>query len=115
MGLFIQVDEGKATSVPNVFACGDAARAAGNMTVAVGAGRWRGLGRIGGRWFEDTPVGTAPFISFQNINDQLFTAALPDYLERLPLIMVNSKCVMRHALCGKASFQISDTALSTSK
>ena len=35
MGLFIQVDEGEATSVPNVFACGDAARAAGNVTLAV--------------------------------------------------------------------------------
>eukprot|EP01030_Chromulinospumella_sphaerica_P024059 gene24059-24120_t len=34
MGRFIQVDEGKATSVPNVFACGDAARAAGNVTLA---------------------------------------------------------------------------------
>ena len=35
MGLFIKVDEGKATSVANVFACGDAARAAGNVTLAV--------------------------------------------------------------------------------
>lgn len=34
MGLFIKVDEGKGTSVPNVFACGDAARAAGNVTMA---------------------------------------------------------------------------------
>ena len=35
MGLFIQVDEGKATSVPNVFACGDTARAEGNVTLTV--------------------------------------------------------------------------------
>ncbi len=38
MGLFIRVDEGKATSVPNVFACGDAARAAGNVTMAAADG-----------------------------------------------------------------------------
>lgn len=38
MGPFIQVDEFKATSVPNVFACGDAARAAGNVTLAVADG-----------------------------------------------------------------------------
>ena len=38
MGLFIKVDDLKATSVPNVFACGDAARAAGNVTLAVADG-----------------------------------------------------------------------------
>ncbi|WP_342620027.1 NAD(P)/FAD-dependent oxidoreductase [Rhodoferax sp. GW822-FHT02A01] len=38
MGQFIKVDELKATSVPNVFACGDAARAAGNVTLAVADG-----------------------------------------------------------------------------
>jgi thioredoxin reductase len=37
-GLFIRVDETKATSVPNVFACGDAARMAGNVTLAVADG-----------------------------------------------------------------------------
>ena len=37
MGMFMRVDEGKATSVPNVFACGDAARAAGNVTMAAAA------------------------------------------------------------------------------
>lgn len=43
MGLVIKVDEGKANSVPNVFACGDAARAAGNVTIAVaGIGAHRG-------------------------------------------------------------------------
>lgn len=43
MGLFIQVGEGKAISVPNVFACGDAARAAGNVTMAMaGIGAHRG-------------------------------------------------------------------------
>nr|WP_315480021.1 NAD(P)/FAD-dependent oxidoreductase [uncultured Rhodoferax sp.] len=44
MGLFIKVDEGKATSVPNVFACGDAARAAGNVTLAVADGAMAGFG-----------------------------------------------------------------------
>lgn len=38
MGSFIKVDEFKATTVPNVFACGDAARAAGNVTLAVADG-----------------------------------------------------------------------------
>ncbi len=44
MGLFIKVDEGKATSVANVFACGDAARAAGNVTMAVSDGAMAGMG-----------------------------------------------------------------------
>ena len=44
MGLFIKVDEGKATSVANVFACGDAARAAGNVTLAVADGAMAGMG-----------------------------------------------------------------------
>lgn len=44
MGVFITVDEGKATSVPNVFACGDAARAAGNVTLAVADGAMAGFG-----------------------------------------------------------------------
>jgi thioredoxin reductase len=44
MGLFIKVDEGKATNVPNVFACGDAARAAGNVTLAVADGAMAGMG-----------------------------------------------------------------------
>lgn len=38
MGRFIKVDDFKATSVPNVFACGDAARMAGNVTLAVADG-----------------------------------------------------------------------------
>jgi len=44
MGRFIKVDEGKATSVPHVFACGDAARAAGNVTLAVADGAMAGMG-----------------------------------------------------------------------
>jgi thioredoxin reductase len=44
IGVFINVDEGKATSVPNVFACGDAARAAGNVTLAVADGAMAGFG-----------------------------------------------------------------------
>ncbi|WP_296507870.1 NAD(P)/FAD-dependent oxidoreductase [Rhodoferax sp.] len=44
MGRFIKVDDFKATSVPNVFACGDAARAAGNVTLAVADGAMAGFG-----------------------------------------------------------------------
>jgi thioredoxin reductase len=44
MGLFIKVHDFKATSVPNVFACGDAARAAGNVTLAVADGAMAGFG-----------------------------------------------------------------------
>lgn len=44
MGAFIQVGEAQATSVPNVFACGDAARAAGNVAMAVGDGAMAALG-----------------------------------------------------------------------
>ena len=51
MGRFIQVDEGKATSVPNVFACGDAARAAGNVTLAVADGAMAGFGAHRGSIF----------------------------------------------------------------
>jgi thioredoxin reductase len=41
-GRFIRTDEMKATSVPGVFACGDAARAAGNVALAVGDGAMAG-------------------------------------------------------------------------
>lgn len=41
-GRFIRTDEMKATSVPGVFACGDAARAAGNVALAVGDGSMAG-------------------------------------------------------------------------
>ena len=44
MGLFIKVDDFKATNVPNVFACGDAARAAGNVTLAVADGAMAAFG-----------------------------------------------------------------------
>ena len=44
MGPFIKVDDFKATSVPNVFACGDAARTAGNVTLAVADGAMAGFG-----------------------------------------------------------------------
>lgn len=44
MGTFIKVAEGQATSVPNVFACGDAARAAGNVAMAVSDGAMAGIG-----------------------------------------------------------------------
>lgn len=38
MGVFIKVDEVKVTSVPNVYACGDAARVTGNVALAVADG-----------------------------------------------------------------------------
>jgi thioredoxin reductase len=41
-GLYIRTDDMKATSVPGVFACGDAARAAGNVALAVGDGAMAG-------------------------------------------------------------------------
>ncbi|UXH77565.1 NAD(P)/FAD-dependent oxidoreductase [Roseateles amylovorans] len=42
-GAFIQVDSMQQTSVPNVFACGDAARAAGNVALAVADGAMAGV------------------------------------------------------------------------
>ncbi|MCE4554194.1 NAD(P)/FAD-dependent oxidoreductase [Roseateles cellulosilyticus] len=44
MGPFIQVTPMQETSVPNVFACGDAARATGNVALAVGDGVMAGFG-----------------------------------------------------------------------
>ncbi|MDO9435269.1 NAD(P)/FAD-dependent oxidoreductase [Hydrogenophaga sp.] len=41
-GAFIRTDGMQATSVPGVFACGDAARAAGNVAISVGAGAMAG-------------------------------------------------------------------------
>lgn len=42
-GAFIQVDGMQQTSVPNVFACGDAARATGNVALAVADGAMAGI------------------------------------------------------------------------
>lgn len=44
MGPFIQVGATQETSVPHVFACGDAARAAGSVALAVGDGVMAGFG-----------------------------------------------------------------------
>ena len=41
-GAFIRTDAVQATTVPGVFACGDAARAAGNVALSVGAGAMAG-------------------------------------------------------------------------
>ncbi|MBA1274181.1 NAD(P)/FAD-dependent oxidoreductase [Stutzerimonas azotifigens] len=43
LGLFIKTDPMKATSVPGLFACGDAARAAGSVPLAVGDGAMAGV------------------------------------------------------------------------
>lgn len=43
LGPFIRTDAMKATSVPGVFACGDLARAAGNVALAVGDGAMAGM------------------------------------------------------------------------
>ena len=42
MGLYVHTDPLKATTVPRVFACGDLARAAGNVALAVGDGALAG-------------------------------------------------------------------------
>lgn len=42
LGPFVRTDARKATSVPGVFACGDLARAAGNVALAVGDGALAG-------------------------------------------------------------------------
>lgn len=44
MGPFIQIGPTQETSVPHVFACGDAARAAGSVALAVGDGVMAGFG-----------------------------------------------------------------------
>lgn len=43
MGGFIRTDATKATTVPGVFACGDAARATGSVAMAVGDGAQAGI------------------------------------------------------------------------
>ncbi|MCJ9707580.1 NAD(P)/FAD-dependent oxidoreductase [Bordetella hinzii] len=43
LGEFIKVNSAQETSVPGVFACGDAARAAGSVALAVGDGAFAGL------------------------------------------------------------------------
>jgi thioredoxin reductase len=44
LGRFIRTDETRQTTVRGVFACGDAARAAGNVALAVGDGALAGVG-----------------------------------------------------------------------
>lgn len=43
LGRFIRTDAQKATTVPGVFACGDAARGAGSVSLAVGDGAQAGM------------------------------------------------------------------------
>ncbi len=42
MGVLIETDEGKATSLPGVFACGDTARMPHSLSLAIGDGAWAG-------------------------------------------------------------------------
>ncbi len=42
VGLLVQTNEAKETSVPGVFACGDVARAPHSVSLAVGDGAWAG-------------------------------------------------------------------------
>ena len=44
MGPFVKVNAFQETTVPNVFACGDVARAAGSVALAVGDGVLAGFG-----------------------------------------------------------------------
>lgn len=44
VGLYVKTDEVRATSVDGVFACGDMARAAGSVPLAVGDGAMAGVG-----------------------------------------------------------------------
>ncbi|KJZ20318.1 NAD(P)/FAD-dependent oxidoreductase [Loktanella sp. S4079] len=41
-GTMIQTDEGKATNIPGVYACGDVARVPHSVSLAVGDGAWAG-------------------------------------------------------------------------
>jgi len=50
-GRFIRTDDMQATSVPGVFACGDAARASGNVALAVGGGAMAGAAAHRGMMF----------------------------------------------------------------
>lgn len=43
MGVQIRTDDTKATSIPGVFACGDAAKAPHSVSLAVGDGAWAGI------------------------------------------------------------------------
>jgi thioredoxin reductase len=43
MGLQIRTDAAKETSVPGVFACGDAAHSPHSVSLAVGDGAWAGV------------------------------------------------------------------------
>lgn len=43
LGMFIRTDALKATTVPGVFACGDAARGAGSVSLAIGDGAQAGM------------------------------------------------------------------------
>ena len=53
LGRFIRTDASKETTVPGVFACGDAALAAGSVAHAVGDGATAGVGAHGSLLFQD--------------------------------------------------------------
>lgn len=43
MGTQIRTDEGKETTIPGVYACGDAARVPHSVSLAVADGAWAGM------------------------------------------------------------------------
>jgi thioredoxin reductase len=56
LGTFVRTDALKATTVPGVFACGDAARGAGSVALAVGDGAQAGMSTHRSLLFEHLPA-----------------------------------------------------------
>lgn len=56
LGTFVRTDALKATTIPGVFACGDAARGAGSVALAVGDGAQAGMSAHRSLLFEQLPA-----------------------------------------------------------
>jgi thioredoxin reductase len=56
LGTFVRTDALKATTIPGVFACGDAARGAGSVALAVGDGAQAGISAHRSLLFEQLPA-----------------------------------------------------------